>query len=230
MKRKISTLLGFLLIVGILFLCIDGWCFAKPFYAREYGKLGTAAEIGITEDELNGATDALLDYLKDRRDDLVTYAKIDGSEREVFDEREKLHMVDVKNLYLAAEKLAYIGTAVSVVGYGILVYFSRKDLLPVLKGYRDSNVILLVLAAAIGVYAAMDFDTFWINFHLLFFTNDLWLLDPSCEILIQMVPEQFFMDLVIGIAATFVFAAAAILIFSIYLEKKIKKNGTETNG
>lgn len=219
-RKGISAILGFMLLVSVLFICIDCWCFAKPFYKKEYMKLNTAEEIGITKEELDGATDALLDYLQKKRDDIVCYAEIDGNIREVFDERETLHMVDVRKLYQSAKTIAYVFLVISVIGYAMLIYKSKSDMKPLLDGYMTSNIMLLTVGGAIGLFAAVDFDVFWTNFHLLFFKNDLWLLDPETEIMIQMVPEQFFMDLVIGIAVCFVAFMAVLLALCIYFRKK----------
>ena len=40
-------------------------------------------------------------------------------------------------------------------------------------------------------------------FHHIFFDNDLWILDPSTDLLINIVPEPFFMDTAGRIALTF---------------------------
>jgi len=50
----------------------------------------------------------------------------------------------------------------------------------------------------------VDFTSFWVSFHHLFFTNDLWLLNPETDVLIMMVPQQFFSDLVARIIIRFV--------------------------
>ncbi|MBR3841914.1 MAG: TIGR01906 family membrane protein [Christensenellaceae bacterium] len=218
MKRFFAAMAGFFLLLGILFLSIDSWCFADAFYKKEYAKLGTAESIGISEEDLGNATDALLDYLQGKREDLVTYADFESvGECEVFNEKEKLHMVDVRVLYLNARVLLL---GLGGIGLVILVFLfiknKKKALIPVLAGYMDANVILLAFAAAIGVFVLVDFDTFWTNFHHIFFTNDLWLLDPRTDVLINMVPGQFFFDLVFGIACSFLavtlllYAAAAI--------------------
>ena len=53
------------------------------------------------------------------------------------------------------------------------------------------------------------------------FDNDLYLLDPRTELLIRMVPEQFFYDLVMRIVVGFfgVLAAAAGLIWFLPVRK-----------
>ena len=153
--------------------------------------MGTAAEIGMNREDLQRATDTLLDYLKDKRDDLFVQANIGGQEREVFNERETLHMVDVKNLYLWAMRIGN-GLLILAVLFYLWAFFSGQDKRAVLGGYLQGNFILLGIIAVLGIYAAIDFNSFWTGFHHIFFTNDLWLLDPRTDILIQMVPEQFF--------------------------------------
>ena len=122
-------------------------------------------------------------------------------------------MVDVRVLYLNARVLLL---GLGGIGLVILVFLfiknKKKALIPVLAGYMDANVILLAFAAAIGVFVLVDFDTFWTNFHHIFFTNDLWLLDPRTDVLINMVPGQFFFDLVFGIACSFL--AVALLLYA----------------
>ena len=67
----------------------------------------------------------------------------------------------------------------------------------------------------------MDFNSFWINFHYIFFTNELFFLDPNKDILIQIVPERFIFDLVFIIVITIIF----ILVLAYYgLYKGVKKS------
>ena len=58
----------------------------------------------MSMEDLDRATVMLLDYLNDRRDDLDMQAEEFGVMAETFDEREKTHMIDVKNLYRFAAK------------------------------------------------------------------------------------------------------------------------------
>jgi integral membrane protein (TIGR01906 family) len=49
-----------------------------------------------------------------------------------------------------------------------------------------------------------NFTLYWDYFHYIFFDNDLWQLDPRTDVLIQMVPEEFFYDLVVRIIFYFI--------------------------
>ena len=56
-------------------------------------------------------------------------------------------------------------------------------------------VFLLVVYLAIGVFLALNFDQYFIKFHELFFDNDLWLLDPKTDMMINMLPIGFFISM-----------------------------------
>ena len=70
--------------------------------------------------------------------------------------------------------------------------------------------------------AASDFSRYFIMFHHIFFTNDLWILDPSTDMLINIVPEGFFMDTAARIA--FLFGSLSLILFGICLFLTIKNH------
>lgn len=47
------------------------------------------------------------------------------------------------------------------------------------------------LIAALAAIISTDFTKYFIMFHHIFFSNDLWILDPSTDMLINIVPEGF---------------------------------------
>ena len=197
------------------------------FYTKEYRKLGVAEEIGISEEDLKNATEVLLDYTAGKREDMVAWADFGGETKEVFNAKEKAHMVDVRELFRGARNLAIFAMAL---GAGLLaaLLICCKDRRSVLRGYRVGNYVFLGVFALIALYAATDFTSFWTTFHLIFFTNKLWLLDPNTCNLILMVPEQFFFDLVFRIVGWFVGIGAALYAGSwVYDKYLLKKGGGE---
>ena len=52
-------------------------------------------------------------------------------------------------------------------------------------------------------------------FHQIFFDNDLWILDPATDLLINIVPEPFFMDTALYIVL--LFGASMLLLFAVSL-------------
>ena len=219
--RVLSALCGAFVVLGMILNCVNFFCFYKPFYQREYQKLETAEQIGMSSEDLQSATDALLGYLRGRREDLHVTAIIHGQQREVFNQREILHMADVKTLYLWAMRIGN-GLLILAVAFYLWAWISKRDKSAILGGYLQGNYILLGLIAALGIYAALDFNSFWTGFHQIFFTNDLWLLDPRTDILIQMVPEQFFFDLVMRIVVSAA-VIIAVLMVAAHLAKRRQK-------
>ena len=97
LKNKFIYILSTICFIIITVLSsIDFWAFNDLFYKHEFKQNDTYDTIGISEEDLDNTKDVLLGYIKDDNDDLYVKAIIKGSEREVFNEKEKLHMVDVK--------------------------------------------------------------------------------------------------------------------------------------
>ena len=199
-----SVVFSVSLILAILLTAIDIFAVNEGFYKTEYKRLDRAEAIGISEEELNEVTSVLLDYTKGDRDDMNVTATIDGTTREVFNDREKSHMEDVRMLYLTAIIVRNIAVIISSV---ILFLFilSRRHIWTAyfIKKSMAAFIFILALFFSIGAFAVIDFDSFWTTFHKIFFVNDLWILDPSTDILIQMVPSAFFERLVTVILVTF---------------------------
>ncbi|MBQ9942074.1 MAG: DUF1461 domain-containing protein, partial [Christensenellaceae bacterium] len=155
--------------------------------------------------------------------DLHVLATVKGQERPVFNQREIDHMVDVKNLYLGARTVGYTALGAGITWFAGMLFFAKASRRKVLSGYLHANWVFLSVVCAIGLFAALDFNTFWTNFHHIFFTNDLWLLDPRTDILIMMVPSQFFFDLVMRIVLWSLGSLAVLAAASARWNQKLKK-------
>lgn len=212
-----------MLVLALFITSIFTECFNTQLYDSLYTSLNRAEEIGMTHDDLMHVNANLLDYIMDKRENLDMTAEIDGQVREVFNDKEKEHMVDVKQLYLDAKKVRDILIASALLLMAVIFIIRRKIALrTVAKGYLTASFIFLAVAVLLGAYALLDFNQFWVQFHKLLFANDLWLLDPKTDILIQMVPSEFFYALVREIFITFAkwFGAS---IFAAWIIKKFGK-------
>ena len=220
MRRFLVSAAFFLLSVAILLTVVDICCFNRGFYRREYERDLTYEKIGMSEEDLMAATDTLLGYLKDDRDDIVIRCTVNGADRAVFNERETAHMVDVKDLYQNALLCRNIFFAVSLAILALAWYRDKKEFPRLVRsGFRSGLMFMMIFVFFIGIWVVTDFDAFWTNIHHVFFRNDLWLLDPATSIMINMFPSIFFDDLVVRIL-TFFIAAVALLAGIIYLPKR----------
>ena len=202
--RKLGYFLGVIAmamaLVVILLTAVDFACFDRSFYDAEYQKLDTARIIGMKHSDLLEVTDHLLGYVRGEEESLRIKARINGKSQYVFNERERSHMVDVQALYQMAMKVRNILALAALALLLLTIPLVRRDRL---RFYSKCCLWGVALAgaciAALGIWAAVDFNGFWTAFHRLIFDNELWLLDPSTDRLILMVPGQFFFDLVMRI-------------------------------
>ena len=192
MKNKYLSIICTLSLIVFTFLsCINYWSFNKSFYKDEYKKLGVAEYIGISEDDLNKTTDILLEFIKGENDSLDIECKINGMTREVFNDREKAHMVDVKNLYDGLIIVRNVSFIIFVLSF---IYIGKTKSLFI--GYKYSLSLVGFIMTFILLFCLMDFEGFWLAFHHLFFPfNDLYILYPRYDVLVMMLPVGFFFDL-----------------------------------
>ena len=82
--KWISPVAAVFIVFGILFASIDSLGFDQSFYVSEYQKLGTAADIGMSKQDLSAATTTLLDYLRGKQDDLTVLRRNRGEDERGF--------------------------------------------------------------------------------------------------------------------------------------------------
>ncbi|MGI5901508.1 MAG: TIGR01906 family membrane protein [Desulfitobacteriia bacterium] len=206
---------GFLLLIVIFLTSVNHSVFRLDFYRTEYIKMQSSAKVGISEQELMSSTEKLLAYIKGDLEDLRFKAVVKGTERQFLSEREIAHMVDVRDLYRQAMMVRNGGIALLIILFITTLWLAGKKFWRFwARGYLGAFVLCLGLAAILFWGMKSDFTTFWTNFHLLFFTNDLWRLDPATDVLIQMFPEQFFYNLAFRVLLSFSGVALFIAILA----------------
>lgn len=224
MKKSKFLVLGWMLLIVAVFLTlVDACCFDRSFYVKEYKKNGTAEVIGISDEQLMMVTEHLLGYLEDTEEVLKIDAEIGGVVRNVFDERDTMHMVDVKVLYQNAMLVRNVTLILALVIFGYNLLHMKKDVVASLAvSFYKALGAFMMICAAVLIGAAVDFDAMWRFFHTIFFSNDLWLLDPNVSVLINMVPLQFFFDLVTKVVVLFIaFLAGCSTIFLFVVRKVV---------
>ncbi len=225
-SRYLGIVLSISYILFALLFSIHFWSFNESFYRKEHDKIllygkSIAEHIGISESDLDELTHFTLHYLNDPKADLNIQMNVKGQVREIFTDDEKLHMVDVRNLNLAANALLVITGIICIV---ILFWFIKeKRFHELLFSYKKVLIYAGIFLTFLVIWIIIDFDSFWTMFHHLFFPgNDLWLLDLRSDILIMIVPPEFFNHLVLTIVSTFVFLLGAFFILFFYLGKRNK--------
>ena len=216
-KTYLSWFLGLLcafsLMIVFLITSVEAVAYWTPhYYENEYTRYGVADNVHMEMDDLLHVTDEMMAYLRGSREDLNIDTVVDGTPREFFNAREKAHMADVRNLFLGGLALRRLGLLLAVASIALLAVLKvpLKRLLP--RMLCAGTVLFLAVTALLAGIISTDFTKYFIIFHKIFFTNDLWLLDPRTDLLINIVPEPFFMDTAAHIGITFCLMTGALFL------------------
>lgn len=208
---------AFCLMIILLITSVEAVVYWTPgYFEREYTKYNVLDSLpSMTMEDLLEVTDEMMDYLKGEREDLHVVTVMDGQEREFFNEREIAHMEDVQVLFLRAMSLrrACIFICVLCLGFLFLTKAPVRRVLP--PSICAGTGLFFGITAILALIISGDFTKYFVIFHHIFFDNDLWILDPATDMLINIVPEGFFMDTAARIAL--LFGASSAVLFGICL-------------
>lgn len=204
------------LAAGVYALASDG-----DLLAREMLSHAPPERTGLPEAEYAGVGRMTAAYLTGREPVFqYTFSDAAGDTFLCFQDHEAAHMADCRDLIRLTGTLRWIlgGAVLALAGAGVILRRGRK-------AFAGGMLLGLGTAAAaaalILIWAAADFDGFFTAFHRLAFTNEGWLLNPGTDLLIRLMPTEFFVALGIRLllwpAAG---AATAGLAAGIFLRKK----------
>ena len=125
----------------------------------------------------------------------------------IFISDELSHMADVKGLISLLYLVALIGI-IGAVLFGL--YMCRKGGMGIHTGVRLGSIFSIIFMGAVAVVAVLGWDSFFRNFHKLFFSDGTWEFYAD-DSLIRLFPPQFWVDA--GIAGGGVFVLLAIILF-----------------
>ena len=210
------------LITIFLFAAIEFPTFNYAFYNYEYNKNGTVETIGISKYDLEKVTFQLMDYIKDDADNLEVYANINGETREFFNALEKAHMVDVKNLFQIGYAIRNIVFIIFCITFlCAFIYKKRPALQEYAKSFISLTIIFICSCGAVVLLILTNFNKYFTMFHEIFFDNDMWILDPATDLLINIVPLPFFIDIFKVVIALFFLASLIMMIICIVYLKSV---------
>lgn len=230
-----SVIMAASIFVSILITSVEIAAYGDwDFYRAEYEKNDVLTDVDMEMDDLMEVTKEMMAYLKGDRENLVVMTTIGGEEKEFFNEREKLHMEDCQVLFIGAIWIRRICLLLIVASVITMCLINKNGILN--KVRRITGGIwkgLVGFIAAMGILIgiiALNFDKAFVTFHHIFFDNDLWILNPETDNLINIVPQTFFMDIsarigiIFGILMILIFSMTIVVERVIIKKLKIKNN------
>ena len=186
----------FLIAINVGYITHSDW-----LYTYNWWRNGIPDRTGLPIHELDSAADQIKDYFQNDSERLDVTINTSQGTISLFDEREILHMIDVKDLmrYVATTSI-WTGIILALTALLGLV-IRRPDFWASLSRWlRWCALIWGIAIAAIIIIAIIDFTWIFTQFHLLSFANDLWQLDPYRHYLLLLFPERFFLEATLFIA------------------------------
>ena len=209
----LGILCAFALMITLLITSVEAVTYWTPgYYEKEYAKYNVLEDVHMEMDDLLDVTHEMMAFLRGDRADLHVPTVVDGQHREFFNEREIAHMEDVRGLFLAAIALRRICLAVIVACIALLLalHANIRQVLPKMVCI-GTGLFFALLALLTGIIST-NFTKYFVIFHQIFFNNDLWMLDPRTDLLINIVPEPFFVDTAALIGLTY--AISVVIVFT----------------
>ena len=220
LKEAPARLCGFLLVWTVILFTLAAAVYGTAgngdLLAREMLRHAPPEATGLPETEYEGAGRMTAGYLTGREPVFqYVFSDAEGREYTCFQQHEADHMADCRNLIGLAGELRWItgGLALLLAAAGVLLRKRKAFSGGMFTGLGAAALVFTGLA----VWALADFDGLFVTFHRVAFTNEGWLLDPRTDLLIRLMPVNFFITLgtrilVWALAAGLVMLGLAIVI------------------
>ena len=182
---------------------------SASWWERGFDRYDATGRTGLPQDEVLRVAQETRDYLTN--DDTRLDVAVGGAP--FYSEREILHMIDVKRLMARTFDAGWASLGFIIAFIAATIWSKRAAAVAALsRSTLRACGFVTLLVVALGIIGLSGFDSAFRNFHLLFFTNDLWQLS-SRDGLIQLFPQRFFFDttlLIGGVTLIFVMACGAL--------------------
>lgn len=201
-----ALLVMFLIIIAWLITSFQLVIYGDPkyrFYQEEYEKYDVTEALDMQMNDVMAVTEYMMDYLIGKEEVLSVETDVDGKTQDFFNEQDRLHMEDVRNLFLGGFWFRTICLIVAALSLAFLIRGEKDWKRLIQKAYFYALGVFVILILLLLICFSVDFTASFTVFHEIFFTNDLWLFDPATDYMIRMLPEGFFYDMVMRIGLVF---------------------------
>ena len=203
--KALSYLIIVLLTPTLLLLNFRFLVFNQSYYQNQFKKLNVYQT--IDENIAIAQSNKLIAYL-------CCNKELDAK---FYTQREKDHLKDVKSIIQRVNYQLYINLFALLTIAFILTVNKKKNLLQ--EGTKQASVFGLMAMFLLFVASIFNFELFLVKFHQVTFANDYWLL-PQNSNLINLFPQEFFVNFANRIAFQTVLMLTALLLITQKISKK----------
>ena len=232
-----------ILLFSVAFFTVSLILKDNDYIEQKYKELSVSEDMGIATPDLARATTALLDYMRGERADIKVEAKVYGETTVLFpQEKEIVHMAEVQTLWIGLRSFARYGAigaaALLLLGFFLAEHGKRRAILS--GGMFWGCGIFGGVFAFLGVWAVLDFNSFWTIFHFIIFPASLfqylsagatveamnelnWMLDANSKMVRMLMP--IFPPLVMRCALCVILEIAIVALAAVFIRFAWRKQG-----
>ena len=186
---------------------------------------------GLSIDQLMDVATEVRDYFNSSDELLDVQVDLAGEVRPLFNEREILHMRDVKGLVRGIYALQAL-SGVYLLGYAAVVLAAGRwrGAQAVARRLALACLSAVALLAVAGLASLVGFDQLFYRFHVISFTSGTWTFDPRYNYLTRLFTEGFFMQAAQLVAAAVIVEAIAIAAVCLAAMRWLSRREAAANG
>ena len=205
MKKTFAFLISLSIILFILLYSIDFMAKDISYYNNFHNEYKIEEESGLSKEWIESASNSLVEFIKNGDKEVL---------KNHFNEKEISHMEDVYKLF-KLDRIVYI--SLFIITLAVFLYKLFKNDFLFFRYVRKYILLAYISVLSFLGICSLFFSESFIYFHKLFFNNDLWLLDYETDLMIRILPEEFFFILFLN-----VLVLSTICIFLTYIFLKFK--------
>ncbi|MGN0795281.1 MAG: TIGR01906 family membrane protein [Aristaeellaceae bacterium] len=208
MKRVSAALSALLLCVAMLAAVVYGAGTSAGIMEALMRRTAPPEETGLPAEQYAPMTRMITGYLRGEGEFQLVYS-VKDAEIVAFNAREQAHMADVQGLFRLCGSVSLGSALLTLMGWLI----ARREA-AFWRIVRRAVCCVLTFVACLMLLATIDFDSLFILFHRIAFTNELWLLDPRTDLLIRLMPIEFFISYAVLIGGVWAMMMGLLLVLS----------------
>lgn len=222
MRKVLSIVLTLTLSLFIISGAIAVPILFRSLYYLQIESLNLVEETGLSRETIKEAYDEMMDYC-------IHGGPGSGYEfgtgQLKWSQWGKTHFDDVAKLFLLDIRILEISAAILLV-FIIAKVISKKELTGRFLDHGPlfwGPVVLLSAFVLVGAFALIDFDSFFVKFHQLFFPGkDNWIFDPNVDEIIRILPENLFRNFAILIVLLILIMCTLSITIDLKIGRKSK--------
>ena len=193
-------------------------------YTYGFERYNVTRTTGLNSAQLVTVAQEIRDYFNSSEEFLDVNVVLGGEERPLFNQNEILHMRDVKGLVRGVYAVQLITGLYMVVYMAVVLAASRGRSLRRAAGLvMAGSLLTIAMVGATGLVSLVGFDFLFEQFHIISFSNDLWMLDPRHNYLTRLFTQGFFLEATIFVAVGVIFQALLLAALAWFIRRWLSR-------